>query len=505
MSSAPDIRTSARRSTARRRLPALGALLLSLWASAAVAAPLTLRIAPHDFLVPSHGSQPLTVEAHANGRPVSGPIVWSVRPASAGRVGTDNVFVAGATPGEAVIRASLTVGGRTGTAWAHVRVGQQGRARPTRSLVVTPRQARVAVNGTLAFFARPLDGAPPAGGTTWRVIPPSAGRVDANGTFTAGATASQCEVVAVAHDAGGQASGIGNARVVIVAGELAGTPGTAGRVDTNFHVQPARAVLAAGDTRQFSTTLGADTRATVKWSVQPASLGSVSADGTFTAGLTASGGGVVIATATLPNGRTARAAAAVQIGRDASRTLSLRPQFQRVPAGGAAEFQVTGLPAAASATARVRWIVKPETGGTITPSGALGLFTAGRTRGEVRIEAHVSNADGRERVLTSVVQVVDASVLVDVVPTLLLDGPTTLRLAQTVTYRLAATGMGSGDLAGVDVQWSVTPSLAGRLVSSGRKATVQFRPLVPGVCVITATATFNGVTKIAVREVVVTP
>lgn len=503
-------RVPARRRPERGMHVALSVSLCALWGSVAVAAPITMRITPHDFLVPPNGTQVLTVDVRdAQSNAVAGKVEWAVRPPSAGQIGAGGIFHASATPGEAVLRASLSTGGRIVTAWAHVRIGQPGATRSARStLMVTPRLARVPANGTQLFAAQSAGASPLAGTVTWRVIPPMAGHVDARGLFTAGSSAAQCEVVAVALDSGGHAMGVGGARVMVTGTGLAdaqGAGGVSARSDANFRLLPARAVLAPGESRQFSTTLNADTRATLTWSVQPASLGTISLDGTLTTNLTASGGGVVIATATLPNGLARRAAAAIQVGQGVARSLKLTPHFQKVPAGGTAEFQITGLPATAPGGTQVRWVVKPETAGTISPNGTLGLFTAGRARGQVRIEAHIAGPAGGERVLAAVVLIDDPSRQVDTTPALSVNGPASARVNQPVAYRLADGGMGSGDLNGVDVQWAVMPPTAGRIRTTGRKATIQFQPTAAGGCTITVTVALNGVTRTVAKEIMITP
>lgn len=483
---------------------------MALWAMAVQAAPLSVRIVPHDFVVPVGGSQALTLDARdAENAPVSGTVTWSVRPPSAGRVGPDGVFVAGTAPAEAVVRAEFTRSGRTTTAWAHVRVGTPRGARVARTLVVTPRQARIAPNATQAFVAQTLDGAA-AGEVHWRVIPPSAGRIDNAGVFVAGPVAAQCQVVAVARDASGRPGGLGAARVAIdAAGAGRGDGDEVAGLEAGPRLLPARAVVSPGETKTFTTTLPATAaaHATIVWSVQPPTLGTIAQDGTFTAGVDAKGAGVVVATVTGVNGRSKRIAAAVQVAPEAAaRNVTLTPRSAAVPAGQTVQFQIAGLPAAAQSRATVEWRVRPETGGTISGTGGVAVFTAGRSRGQVRIQARVTGPNGGQRVLESVVTITDPSRQADVAPQFSIEAPATMNIRQPGMVRLSVPSANPGAFNDATIDWSVSPaSFATITATAGRRGTAKLLPLLPGRVVVTATVSFEGMTRTASKEIVISP
>ncbi|NTV74248.1 MAG: hypothetical protein HGA66_08575 [Holophaga sp.] len=58
---------------------------------------------------------------------------------------------------------------------------------------ITPPTAQVLLGQTFHFTAS----SPWGGGTTWTVLPATAGTIDATGTFTAAATAGTCQIVAM--------------------------------------------------------------------------------------------------------------------------------------------------------------------------------------------------------------------------------------------------------------------------------------------------------------------
>ncbi len=479
-------------------------MALLVWAAAAQAAGLTVRILPHDFVVPAGASQPLTLDVRdASGTAVTGSVQWSVRPPTAGRIGANNVFIAGTTDGEAVIRATVIGAGVNGTAWAHVRIGDTVTRRTPRALVVTPRQIRVPVSGVQSFSAEALGGGVPSGTVTWRVIPPSAGHIDAAGQFVAGAVPAQCQVVAVARDAADKPAGLGVAHVSIVDGGGTSTP-QAGIGDVALRVLPARALLTAGDSRTFSVTLPPAARGTtsVTWSVQPPTLGTIASDGTFTASPEANGAGVVMATVTGPNGRIKRAVGAVQVVQQGALRLTLTPREAKLAAGQSSEFHITGLPAAATTRARIAWRVMPENAGTISGTGDVGIFTAGRQRGRAQIEARVSDPQGRSRTLVASVTIVDPSRQTDVAPQISVEGPATGRMGAPSVFHVQSTGASAGDFTGATVDWSVSPATAGTLrTQPGRKAYVSFTPSQAGPAMVTATVSFDGITRTASRQI----
>jgi hypothetical protein len=143
--------------------------------------------------------------------------------------------------------------------------------------------------------------------------------------------------------------------------------------------------LTAGQQQQFSATLYGQPVTPTAWSVDPPSLGTITADGTFTAGNTG-GTGQVRATASIPPPNQKCSSQAISFpGKIATATVtiadvavSVSPSIVTTAPGTQVQFTATVTGATNTA---VSW---SATGGSITQTG---LFTAGATPGSVTITA----------------------------------------------------------------------------------------------------------------------
>jgi len=141
-------------------------------------------------------------------------------------------------------------------------------------VVVEPEEAVVEVGQSVAFSAHLEDksGNRQEGDFTWSTTGRETGFVDENGVFT-GTSGGQCQVVATS----GKSSG--KARVEVIGDDT--------RLALNVVVEPNSAVLAVGDTLQFSAWLTDSTGVRVDtvftWSVKDAVLGQVDETGLFVA------------------------------------------------------------------------------------------------------------------------------------------------------------------------------------------------------------------------------
>ncbi len=157
-------------------------------------------------------------------------------------------------------------------------------------VVVTPQQKTLRPGQGQQFEAQLFDqhGRPVRGATyVWSVEPASLGSISRDGYFVAGPDEGTGRVIAVAALAGTIYRG--SAEVTINGGRAEGK---------HLVIEPAQVALASGDSQQFRAYLLTSSGvmiipATVRWDVQPPGLGTVTADGLFTAGQLAMSGEVV--------------------------------------------------------------------------------------------------------------------------------------------------------------------------------------------------------------------
>ena len=261
---------------------------------------------------------------------------------------------------------------------------------------VSPDRAHTTPGGSVGFSASVLDntGAPVSANIVWTVIPPRLGFIDSAGNFTAGDTPGRAIVRASAE--AGASSGAGHAVVDI---------GAEPPRRLTVVVSPQRAVLDANGGQLFTATVtdpvtGGDVEADIEWIIIPEHLGTIAADGVFTAS-SGSGSGRIAARAFYSD-REGIGDAAIVVGTAApsGAVVTVAPHRARFEPGGTGRFTAIVTDADGEPVdAEVEWTVMPRMGGTIDANG---LFTAGPNGGAGRIIASVATAEGSARGIATV-------------------------------------------------------------------------------------------------------
>jgi hypothetical protein len=315
----------------------------------------------------------------ASGAPVSADLRWVVVPDALGTVTANGLFTAGASPGSGRVAARAVSGDREGVGDAGVVVGVPGDAALT--VTVDPSTALLRPGDEVQFAASVTDagGQPVETPVQWSVVPRALGAVSAAGVFTAGPHAMDGRVVATAMAADGPARGFAAIEVR--------RPGPAG---VRVHVRPREAAVPPGGDVQFeAVVLGPDGEVvdvTVDWQARPAWIGSIAADGFFTAAEEfsepASGGGwrgTVTASVTTTAGTASDAAGVFVRAEGQGARLRIVPPHPVVAPGQDIQFDTEMVGAGDPIGWTTEWAIFPPDLGTITPDG---LFTANPVFGD---------------------------------------------------------------------------------------------------------------------------
>jgi exopolysaccharide biosynthesis protein len=126
--------------------------------------------------------------------------------------------------------------------------------------------------------------------------------------------------------------------------------------------------------------------------VEPSTLGTISANGTFTAG-TSGGSGQIVATAA--NGAAATIPVTVF---DQVDTLEIAPSVIDIGTGETQNFSVTGTFRGTKFAMKPEWLTYNTSDATLGTVNAQGLFTAGSKNGTVNVTASVGNVTARATV-----------------------------------------------------------------------------------------------------------
>jgi hypothetical protein len=516
MASLPDI--GARQAALRVLLAA--ALCLGTLASLAEAQPAasdepsTLRLAPAEAVVAPGGEIRFAVSGEAGAA-----LAWRVVPPSLGIVMSDGTFLAGDHAGRGIVRVEALLPESEGRATVgHALVRVTGPAAANR-LSVRPSAAALLPGRSVqfeAFVTGPgTEGADRHPHVTWSVEPPTLGLISPDGVLTpfsdlddtdqSGRTGTGVDVDDPARNPGGTDG------FVVARATVDGVPLEA---RASVRLAPATPAAIALDVKpRFITTRpGTDVQvgvflaghalpaeASVSWSVMPPELGSITADGLFTANenleTPASDEfgrreGVLIATATLPDGAFATGSARVVLPVDVQTDVRLLPAEATVRLGETVRFRVatsSGVDPVEGAREtdrpRIAWHVQPERAGTISPEG---LFTPNprlaliadlerEPRFEARIiaEVRVSPSEvirGQARVLIVLPPIGGARLAIDPNPAEV-TAPASLRFVGRLDGRdISALPVG------VQVTWALLPATLGTISPDG---TFQPNPVPP--------------------------
>jgi hypothetical protein len=253
-------------------------------------------------------------------------------------------------------------------------------------------------------------------------------------------------------------------------------------------VSPATATLKAGATQQFTATVTNASNTAVTWTVSPATAGTISGSGLYTAPSSVTSQITATVTATSQADATKSASATVTL-QSGSITVSVKPTTAQVDAGFTQQF--TAIVTNTTQTA-VTWAVSPPTAGTIDSSG---LYTAAATGSGNATVTATSQVDSTKSGTAAVT--INALTGIAVSPL----GP-----AVTVggSQQFAATGTFTGDPNPHDVTalstWASSITATATVSTSGLATGAA-----PGVTTITATdGTPNGSTALNVTTMTMT-
>ncbi len=344
-------------------------LLVSLPSNAPAADVLAVRVSPDRAHTTPGGAVSFSAAVLDNtGTPVSANVVWTVIPPGLGTIDSGGTFVAGDTPGRAIVRAAANAGGLSGAGHAVVDIGSE----PPRRLVVVvdPPRATVGAGEQQSFTATVTD--PVTGGEIkadieWVLIPERLGTIGDDGVFTASSESGSGRIAARAFYSNRE--GIGDAAVVV------GSAAPAGAVVT---VAPHRARFEPGETGRFTAIVtdagGELIDAEIEWTVMPRMGGTIDATGLFTAGPNDGAGRVIASVATAEGPARGIAMVEIELPGPAGVTVRTRPRDAVVLPGDDVAFEAEVIgPGGDVLDVPVDWTVTP---GWIGAIGTDGVFLA---------------------------------------------------------------------------------------------------------------------------------
>jgi hypothetical protein len=244
---------------------------------------------------------------------------------------------------------------------------------------VMPKRAFVKLGQNQQFDVRVLgpDGEPIEDARlVFKVNPPDMGTITQKGLFTAGDEIGKCRIIVIAKK--GNLEGIGQALAVV------GDP----ERHLPVNIRPERVALKPGGTQKFEFEIperssNAEPRA--KWKVIPRELGTITADGVFTAGRKPGKGFVAVIVKLGDKVGTDRAV--VVVGKPRTIRVKIYPKRAHVEPGQSFKFRAMAFDEQGNPLRMpLKWIVRPKEAGRVTPEG---LFTAGDRPGKCKVIAQV--------------------------------------------------------------------------------------------------------------------
>ncbi|MCK9306508.1 MAG: Ig-like domain-containing protein [Methanoculleus sp.] len=393
-----------------------------------------------------------------NDEPMTGVDVnWTSSDEAVGTIDADGIFTAVAE-GTATITATT----ENITGEATVTVSTEAPIEPVAtSIEVNPLTATVAINETRQFTATVLDqdgNAMTGVDVNWTTSNETIGTIDDTGLFTA-AAAGITAVTATAGDASASAA-------VTVNEEEPAEP-----VLESIRITPSGATLAIGDTPRFIVTArdqdgAVMTGVNVTWTSSEPTVGTIDADGVFTA--LAEGTADVTATA---ENVTATATITVISNEPALASIAIAPSAITLGSGETATFTATALDQFGTdmTDTEITWTSSDETVGTIDADGVFSAVADGMTT----ITAAAGNITG-----TAAVTVTTASSGVAVSPSAI-----TLDIGGSQQFTATVYDLEGNVTTGAEVTWESSDEAVGTIDANG-----LFSPLADGTATITATA-----------------
>ena len=177
--------------------------------------------------------------------------------------------------------------------------GSPSTATPAPTVTISPATVSLAAGTTQTFTATVANSANTS--VTWS-LNPAVGTITAAGLYTAPATISTAQTVTVTATSTASASAMGTATVSLTV-----------PVKPSITVSPATVTLNAAATQQFAAAVTNATNTAVTWSISPASAGSISTTGLYTAPAAVTAAQSVTVTATSVADTTVSATATVSL------------------------------------------------------------------------------------------------------------------------------------------------------------------------------------------------
>ena len=342
---------------------------------------LVVTIEPSSAVVEAGGHEQFdaTVRDPLTGDPVDAELRWVVIPERLGSVDGTGLFAAGSDEGAGRIAVRAIAGERRGVGDASLVVGTP--PGPGVRVNVVPVSAVVSPGEEFQFTAVVIDesGNPLDADVEWSVMPRRLGVIGPDGRFTAGPDEGVGRIVATVATSDGPARGF--ARVEVR---------RAGPAGVRVRIRPREAaVMLGGDVQFEAIAIGPDGEpldVPIEWSFRPVWLGSIGADGLFTAAYEmpeppADGGWIGAVTASVETNEGVASDAARVVVRDSGPALRLQinPKRPVLAPGQEIQFESRVIGAEGPIDWTTEWAVFPRELGIITPDG---LFTANPAFGD---------------------------------------------------------------------------------------------------------------------------
>jgi hypothetical protein len=418
----------------------------------------------------------------ATGVVVPADLTWMVVPDYIGTIDESGSFAAAGEAGAGRIVVRALHEGREGLGDAGIVVGET--SGPGVKIRVIPRHALLRPGEESRFQARVTDSAgdPLEVEVDWSVIPARLGLINDEGLFTAGRDDGVGRVIASVVTEEGPIRDM-----VLVEVRRPGPGGV------RIALTPGQVALAPDGDVQFEATVigpeGDELEIPVDWRVRPDWLGSITADGFFTASAefpepSANGGwmGGVVTSIETGDGVVAEVARVFVREGGPPLRLDIRPRQPRVAPGEDIQFETEVVGAGDSTDWTTEWAVFPANLGTITPDG---LFTANPTFGD----PGSSEFGPHEGVVAARATLSDGSVLTDLAHVRVRLPGQTVRIRVSPRYAVVplsesrqfeATVIGTGgEPLEAPVRWTVVPKRLG-IISPDGVFTAADVPIDPG-------------------------
>ncbi len=284
-------------------------------------------------------------------------VAWAVREPDGGTIDNSGIYTAPLSEGLYTVTASFT----------SLSTATQVRVKRNVRVDVSPNTATVAAGESLALSAA-VTGAVKT--VTWSLAEGTAGgTITAAGVYTAPGTAGIYDVLATSTADPMQSD---SATITVTAALPVPPPPTS----VTIAVSPQTASIVAGNTVQFTASVGGSTDTSATWSVAESAGGTMSAAGLYIAPATA-GSYHVVATSHADPSKTASATVTVT----APVAIAVSPQSASVIAGRTVQFTAT---ISGTMNTGATWSVLESGGGTVSASG---LYTAPSAPGTYHVEA----------------------------------------------------------------------------------------------------------------------